>query len=95
MAQTTDHPSDQEPEIREPPEAARAPEHVHLYVAPGMNTVSFAELMMTFGIRRDLSEWMDGIAAQLASLQEQVNELRGQTAVPAETATAPPQTRRS
>lgn len=91
---TTDHPSDQEPEIREPPEQLRPPEHVHLYVAPGMNTVSFAELMMTFGIRRDLSEWMDGIAGQLASLQEQVNELRGQTAVPAETATTPPQTRR-
>lgn len=62
-------------ETRDPP---RPPENVALYIAPGMQTVTFAELLMGFGIRRDLSEWMESKDQQLASLMAEVAELRAQ-----------------
>lgn len=59
-------------------ERVRPPEHVHLYAAPGMDTVSFSELLMGAGIRRDLGEMLDNMNMQIASLQDQINQLRAQ-----------------
>lgn len=68
-----------EPDHTEPPEpSVRPPEHVQLYVAPGMNTISFAELMMGYGMRRDLGEWMEGVTGQIASMMSEISDLRAQ-----------------
>lgn len=69
--------------MSEPRDPPRLPENVALYIAPGMNTVTFAELMMGFGIRRDLSEWMESISQQLASVMADVAELKSQLPIPA------------
>lgn len=74
MAKTTQPTAEPEPP-REPEELPRPPEHVQLYIAPGMNTVSFAELMMGFGVRRDLGDWMEGVTGQLANLTNEIAEL--------------------
>lgn len=69
--------------------ASLPPGDVAVYIAPGMQTVTFAELLQSAGVVRDQADWMQEIESQMSDLQRQIDELRGAAPAPAQEARRP------
>lgn len=69
--------SDQRGELPPSDELAHMPpEQVALYIAPGMNSVTFGELLRSAKLA-DINDRFEMLQNQLNSLQAQIDEMRG------------------